>query len=59
MGAVYKATTCACAAGFARSRKSCRNLTGVPGMEEQTRDQFYREASTLARLDHPNPAQGL
>ncbi len=23
-------------------------------MEEQTHDQFYREASTLARLDHPN-----
>jgi serine/threonine-protein kinase len=28
--------------------------SGAPGAEEQTHDQFYREASTLARLDHPN-----
>ena len=29
-------------------------LISAPDMEEQTHDQFYREASTLARLDQAN-----
>ena len=36
------------------SKKCFPDPGGLPGTEEQTHDQFYREASTLARLDHPN-----
>src|SRR5262245_52693074 len=30
------------------------DTTLTPEMQDQAREQFYREASVLARLDHPN-----
>lgn len=54
MGAVYKADDSRLRGRVCAVKEVLPELIGVPGMEEQTRDQFYREASTLARLDHPN-----
>jgi eukaryotic-like serine/threonine-protein kinase len=54
MGAVYKAEDLRLHGRICAVKEILPELIGVPGMEEQAHDQFYREASTLARLDHPN-----
>ncbi len=54
MGAVYKAEDLRLHGRFCALKEVLPELAGAPGMEEQTHDQFYREASTLARLDHSN-----
>ncbi len=54
MGAVYQAEDLRLRGRFCAVKEVLPELIGAPGMEEQTHEQFYREASTLARLDHPN-----
>jgi serine/threonine-protein kinase len=54
MGAVYKAEDLRLRGRICAVKEILPELIGAPGMEEQTHAQFYREASTLARLDHPN-----
>ena len=54
MGAVYKAEDLRLRGRICAVKEIFPELIGVPGTEEQAHDQFYREASTLARLDHPN-----
>jgi serine/threonine-protein kinase len=54
MGAVYKADDLRLTGRICAVKEVLPELFGGPGMDEQTHDQFYREASTLARLDHPN-----
>jgi serine/threonine-protein kinase len=54
MGAVYKAEDLRLSGRICALKEVLPELISVPGMEEQTHEQFYREASTLARLDHPN-----
>jgi eukaryotic-like serine/threonine-protein kinase len=54
MGAVYRAEDVRLHGRFCAVKEVLPELIGVPGIEEQTHDQFYREASTLARLDHAN-----
>jgi serine/threonine-protein kinase len=54
MGAVYQAEDLRLRGRICAVKEILPELIGAPGMEEQTHDQFYREASTLARLDHPN-----
>jgi serine/threonine protein kinase len=54
MGAVYKADDLRLNGRVCAVKEVLPELFGSPGMDEQTHDQFYREASTLARLDHPN-----
>ncbi len=54
MGAVYKADDLRLGGRVCAVKEVLPELISVPGMETQARDQFYREASTLARLDHPN-----
>ena len=54
MGAVYKADDLRLRGRVCAVKEVLPDLISAPGMEAQTHDQFYREASTLARLDHPN-----
>ncbi len=54
MGAVYKAADLRLSGRICAVKEVLPELVSVPGMEDQTHDQFYREASILARLDHPN-----
>ncbi len=54
MGAVYRADDLRLAGRVCAVKEVLPELISVPGMEEQAYEQFYREASTLARLDHPN-----
>ncbi len=54
MGAVYQAEDLRLHGRVCAVKEVLPELAGLPGMEEQTHEQFYREASTLARLDHPN-----
>ena len=54
MGAVYKAEDLRLRGRICAVKEILPELIGAPGIEEQTHEQFYREASTLARLDHPN-----
>jgi eukaryotic-like serine/threonine-protein kinase len=54
MGAVYKADDIRLSGRVCAVKEVLPELLGAAGMDEQTHDQFYREASTLARLDHPN-----
>ena len=54
MGAVYRADDLRLAGRVCAVKEVLPELISVPGMEEQAYQQFYREASTLARLDHPN-----
>jgi eukaryotic-like serine/threonine-protein kinase len=54
MGAVYKAEDLRLRGRVCALKEVLPELIGAPGMEEQTHEQFYREASILARLDHPN-----
>ncbi|MGC8839462.1 MAG: serine/threonine-protein kinase [Anaerolineae bacterium] len=54
MGAVYRAEDLTLAGRQCAVKEVNPDLGGPPSLVEQAREQFYREASTLARLDHPN-----
>ncbi|HIC87966.1 MAG TPA: serine/threonine protein kinase [Anaerolineae bacterium] len=54
MGAVYRAEDLLLRGRQCAIKEVLPELASVPEMLEQTREQFYQEASTLARLDHPN-----
>ncbi len=54
MGAVYKADDLRLRGRICAVKEVLPDMIGVPGMEDQAHEQFYREASVLARLDHPN-----
>lgn len=54
MGAVYKADDLRLRGRICALKEILPELISAPGMEDQAHDQFYREASVLARLDHPN-----
>ena len=54
MGAVYKANDQRLRGRVCAVKEVLPDLISGPGMEDQAQDQFYREASVLARLDHPN-----
>ncbi|MGQ9489351.1 MAG: serine/threonine-protein kinase [Anaerolineae bacterium] len=54
MGAVYKAEDLRLRGRICAVKEVLPDLISGPGMEDQAHEQFYREASVLARLDHPN-----
>jgi serine/threonine protein kinase len=56
MGAVYKAEDLRLRGRVCAVKEILPELITGPGLETegQAHDQFYREASTLARLDHPS-----
>lgn len=54
MGAVYRAEDLTLAGRQCAVKEVNPDLGGPPSLVGQAREQFYREASTLARLDHPN-----
>jgi serine/threonine-protein kinase len=54
MGAIYKAEDLRLAGRYCAIKEVRPEPTASSLMLAQARDQFYREASTLARLDHPN-----
>jgi serine/threonine protein kinase len=54
MGAVYRAADLVLAGRECAVKEIGPEPGATPDMLAQTRDQFYREASVLARLDHPN-----
>ncbi|OQA41513.1 MAG: Serine/threonine-protein kinase StkP [Chloroflexi bacterium ADurb.Bin325] len=54
MGAVYKAEDLRLRGRICAVKEILPELISGPGMEDQAHEQFYREASVLARLDHPN-----
>lgn len=54
MGAVYKADDLRLRGRVCAVKEVLPELISTPGMEDQAHEQFYREASILARLDHPN-----
>jgi len=54
MGAVYRAEDLTLAGRQCALKEVCPELGATPAMTEQAQEQFYREASTLGRLDHPN-----
>ena len=54
MGAVYKAEDLRLTGRICAVKEVHPELISEPGVEDEAHNQFYREASTLARLDHPN-----
>jgi serine/threonine protein kinase len=54
MGAVYRAADQVLAGRECAIKEVGPESGATPDALAQTRDQFYREASVLARLDHPN-----
>lgn len=54
MGAVYKASDQRLRGRVCAVKEILPELASAPGMETQAHEQFYREASVLAQLDHPN-----
>ncbi len=54
MGAVYKAGDRRLRGRVCAVKEILPELASAPGMESQAHEQFYREASVLAQLDHPN-----
>ncbi len=54
MGAVYQADDLRLRGRVCAVKEILPDLISIPGIEEQAHEQFYREASVLARLDHPN-----
>jgi eukaryotic-like serine/threonine-protein kinase len=54
MGAVYKADDQRLRGRMCAVKEILPELISAPGMEDQAHEQFYREASVLSRLDHPN-----
>jgi serine/threonine-protein kinase len=54
MGAVYRAEDLLLEGRLCALKEVNPDLGADPQTAEQAREQFYREASILARLDHPN-----
>lgn len=54
MGAVYQAEDLRLEGRLCALKEVRPELSADQGAKTQAHDQFYREASTLARLDHPN-----
>lgn len=54
MGAVYKAEDLRLRGRICAVKEVLPEMIGASDMEDQAHDQFYQEASILARLDHPN-----
>jgi len=54
MGATYRAKDLRLEGRFCAVKEGIPDPDASPDELRQTRGQFYREASTLARLDHPN-----
>lgn len=54
MGAIYKAEDLRLAGRYCAVKEVRPEPRASPSMLAQAREQFFREASTLARLDHPN-----
>src|SRR5574341_990869 len=54
MGSIYRAEDMRLKGRFCAIKEVYVDPTLTTSEQEQAREQFYREASTLARLDHPN-----
>jgi len=54
MGATYQTEDLRLEGRFCAVKEALPDPDASPNELEQSREQFYREASTLARLDHPN-----
>lgn len=54
MGRIYQAEDLRLSGRFCAVKEVQGDATFSPEMQQQARDQFYREAFVLARLDHPN-----
>jgi len=54
MGAVYRAEDLRLEGRICAIKEVCPDPDATPEALAQSREQFHREASTLARLDHPN-----
>jgi len=54
MGATYRTEDLRLEGRFCAVKEALPDPDASPNELEQSREQFYREASTLARLDHPN-----
>ncbi len=54
MGATYRAEDLRLQGRFCAVKEALPDPDASPEELEQSREQFYQEASTLARLDHPN-----
>lgn len=54
MGSIYRAEDLRLQGRFCAIKEIQIDLNSSPDQQQQAREQFHREASTLARLDHPN-----
>jgi serine/threonine protein kinase len=54
MGATYRAEDLRLKGRFCAVKEALPDPDALPDELKQSREQFYQEASTLARLDHPN-----
>lgn len=54
MGSIYRAEDLRLAGRFCAIKEVQIDPNSSPRQQEQAREQFHREASILARLDHPN-----
>jgi serine/threonine-protein kinase len=54
MGSIYQAEDLRLEGRLCAIKEVQNDASQAPETQQQARDQFYREASTLARLDHPN-----
>jgi serine/threonine protein kinase len=54
MGATYRAEDMRLKGRFCALKEALADPDASPDELKQSREQFYQEASTLARLDHPN-----
>jgi serine/threonine-protein kinase len=54
MGSIYRAEDARLTGRFCAIKEVQVDLSLSPAQQKQAREQFHREASVLARLDHPN-----
>ncbi len=54
MGSIYQAKDLRLEGRLCAIKEVQNDVSQAPETQQQARDQFYREASILARLDHPN-----
>ncbi len=54
MGSIYQAEDLRLEGRLCAIKEVQNDISLTPETQQQARDQFYREASILARLDHPN-----
>jgi len=54
MGSIYRAEDLRLHGRFCAIKEIQIDQSSSPEQQQQAREQFHREASTLARLDHPN-----